>query len=49
MNTQQAVPRKKRRRWLVLPVLVLLIAGGVAAYRIHVGPQLQLAASYRWP
>ena len=49
MNATQASTRRKKRRWLVLPVLALLIAGGVVAYRISLGPQLQPAARYHWP
>ncbi|MHB0935076.1 MAG: hypothetical protein ACYDCO_04555 [Armatimonadota bacterium] len=49
MNAPQSSPRTKRRRWLVLPALALLLAGGVVAYRVSVGPQLQPAERYHWP
>jgi hypothetical protein len=50
MNAPKPSPRKRWRRWwLVLPVLALLIAGGIIAYRISLGPKLEPAASYQWP
>jgi len=49
MNGQKPSPRNRRRWWLLLPVLGLLIAGGVIAYRISLGPELHPVAHYQLP
>lgn len=49
MNERLATSRKKRRWWLALPLLVLLLAGSMLYSLINLGPELQPAASYRLP
>jgi len=45
MNESKPSPHKRWRWWLALPVLALLIAGGVVRHRISLGPELRPAAS----
>jgi len=46
MNARQAFSSIKKRRWLALPVLALLIIGGMIVYP---EPKLQPVAQYKWP
>ena len=49
MSAEQAKSRWKKRRWLILPAIALVIAGGLFAwYRASRGQQLQPVARYHW-